>query len=88
MKSYILLAAFAVALSGVGFMFMQPVLAAPTDPFNPYAPGIKSQTEGTSAQSLAPGEQFDHGFQPSDPYKFSPGILNRATCLPSEDTCS
>lgn len=87
MKNYILLAAFAAALSGVGFMFMQPVLAAPSDPFNPYAPGIKSQTEGTSAQSLAPGEQFDHGTAPTDPFKFSPGFLNRGTCTPGQDIC-
>ena len=87
MKSYILLASIAAALIGIGFMLMQPVLAAPTNPFNEFAPGLKSQTEGTSAQSFAPGEQFDHGQSPTDPYKFSPGVLNRDSCLPNEDIC-
>jgi hypothetical protein len=84
--NYILVAAIAAALSGIGFMLMQPVLAYPTDPLNPYAPGIRQSTEGT-ATDFATGLQFDHGILPSDPYKFSPGFLNRGTCTPGQDIC-
>lgn len=40
MKKLVALLAVAVALSSIGVMAIQNVLAAPTDPYNPYAPGI------------------------------------------------
>jgi hypothetical protein len=64
-------------------MMLQSVSAAPSDPYNEFAPGLKSKTEGTDAKTFSPGQQFDHGTQPSDPYKNSPGFLNKQpSCSP------
>lgn len=82
-----LVAIAAAILGGLGLMLVQPALAQPSDPYNEFAPGLKSKTEGTSAKTFAPGQQFEHGTQPSDPYKNSPGFLNRGSCLPNQDIC-
>ncbi len=37
----LLVAAIAIALSSIGVMAIQIVFANPSDPYNPYAPGLK-----------------------------------------------
>ena len=57
MKIAILLA-IALALSSVGVIAVQSVLAYPGDPYNPYAPGLKQNNE-VSAKTFAPGQNFN-----------------------------
>ena len=67
--------AIALALSSVAVVTIQNVFANPSDPYNPYAPGLK-QNNQVSAKTFAPGQNFN----PGDPYRgstFAPGILNQ-----------
>lgn len=68
MKSLIVAAANTTALSERGSIMVRPVLASSGDPYNEFAPGLKSQTEGTVAKNFATEQQFDHCTQPGDSY--------------------
>jgi hypothetical protein len=68
-------AALTLSLAIAAFATVAPVLAAPTDPYNIYAPGIQSSTSDVPAKKFAPGQQYDHVGSPTDPYRFSPGHL-------------